>query len=258
PPRGRYRRAPDAPHPPRPADQRRRPGHGRLPPPARPGDPRAPRTALRRSRHATGAAGRRRARRLHRRHGRERLRPRQRGRRRLPRRDRSPAQPHDGSPLMAKPKRRSLSERNAEAIAGAVDNTSTREDGGAEQPPAPQPPAPAPADRPAAVSPAPPASEEPTRRSSVYLTPDDLRDVRSAYIVDFDHRPGSPGSFGLWAAGAIGELAALTVDERQTVRESLGPAGAGANRSQQLLVPDDVADAVGDAMRQDRLAGVVD
>ena len=159
---------------------------------------------------------------------------------------------------MAKPKRRSLSERNAEAIAGAVDNTSTREDGGGEQPPAPQPPAPAPADRPAAVSPAPPTSEEPTRRSSVYLTPDDLRDVRSAYIVDFDHRPGSPGSFGLWAAGAIGELAALTVDERQTVRESLGPAGAGANRSQQLLVPDDVADAVGDAMRQDRLAGVVD
>ncbi|WP_299306058.1 hypothetical protein [uncultured Brachybacterium sp.] len=159
---------------------------------------------------------------------------------------------------MAKPKRRSLSERNAEAIAGAVDNTSTREDGGAEQPPAPQSPAPAPADRPAAVSPAPPASEEPTRRSSVYLTPDDLRDVRSAYIVDFDHRPGSPGSFGLWAAGAIGELAALTVEERQAVREILGPAGAGANRSQQLLVPDDVAGAVGDAMRQDRLAGVVD
>ncbi|WP_010552414.1 hypothetical protein [Brachybacterium paraconglomeratum] len=159
---------------------------------------------------------------------------------------------------MAKPKRRSLSERNAEAIAGAVDNTSTREDGGVEQPPAPQPPAPAPADRPTAVSPAPPASEEPTRRSSVYLTPDDLRDVRSAYIVDFDHRPGSPGSFGLWAAGAIGELAALTVEERQAVRESLGPAGAGANRSQQLLVPDDVAGAVGDAMRQDRLAGVVD
>ena len=36
---------------------------------------------------------------------------------------------------MAKPKRRSLSERNAEAIAGAVDNTSTREDGGAEPTP---------------------------------------------------------------------------------------------------------------------------
>ena len=159
---------------------------------------------------------------------------------------------------MAKPKRRSLSERNAEAIAGAVDDTSTHEDGGAEQPPTPEAPAPARAERPAAVSPAPPASEEPTRRSSVYLTPDDLRDVRSAYIVDFDHRPGSPGSFGLWAAGAIGELAALTVEERQAVREILGPAGAGANRSQQLLVPDDVAGAVGDAMRQDRLAGVVD
>lgn len=159
---------------------------------------------------------------------------------------------------MAKPKRRSLSERNAEAIAGVVDDAVTREDGGAEQLPAPQPSAPAQSERPAAVSPAPPASEEPTRRSSVYLTPEGLRDVRSAYIVDFDHRPGSPGSFGLWAAGAIGELAALDVDERQAVRESLGMPGPGANRSQQLLVPEDVAASVGDAMRRDRLAGVVD
>jgi hypothetical protein len=164
---------------------------------------------------------------------------------------------------MAKPKRRSLAERNATAIAGA-DETRPQA-GGVEQDPVPAPTAQPeiaeePPKRPAAPSmaPAPPASEEPTRRSSVYLTPEDLRDVRSAYIVDFDHRPGSPGSFGLWAAGAIGELAALDVQERQSVREDLGAPGAGANRSQQLLVPDDVATAVSDAMRRDRLAGVVD
>lgn len=159
---------------------------------------------------------------------------------------------------MARPKRRSLSERNAEAIAGAVDDTSTRETGGAEQHSTARTPSPVQATPRAATNPAPPSSEEPTRRSSVYLTPEDLRDVRSAYIVDFDHRPGSPGSFGLWAAGAIGELASLEVDERQTIREELGVPAAGANRSQQLLVPDDVAEAVSDAMRRDRLAGVVD
>lgn len=155
---------------------------------------------------------------------------------------------------MAKPQRRSLSDRNKEAIAGAAADT-TPADGGVETPAAPQS---EPEPTPAAATRAPAASDEPTRRTSAYFTPEDLRDVRSAYIVDFDHRPGSPGSFGLWAAGAIGELAALTVQERQAVRESLGAVGAGANRSQQLLIPDDVAAAVGDAMRQDRLAGVVD
>lgn len=161
---------------------------------------------------------------------------------------------------MAKPKRRSLAERNATAIAGADDPR--QNSGGVAQSPEPATAAqPEKADAPpqqTAPTPAPPVSEQPTRRSSVYLTPDDLRDVRSAYIVDFDHRPGSPGSFGLWAAGAIGELADLEVEVRQTIREELGTPGAGANRSQQLLVPDDVAEAVSDAMRRDRLAGVVD
>ncbi|WP_157697287.1 hypothetical protein [Brachybacterium avium] len=41
---------------------------------------------------------------------------------------------------MAKPKRRSLSERNAEAIAGAVDDTSTHEDGERSSPPRPRRP----------------------------------------------------------------------------------------------------------------------
>ena len=160
---------------------------------------------------------------------------------------------------MSKPKRRSLAERNAAAIADAGQAA----DGGgvAEQPAAP-PQSPAPTEQPAATPPpAPPVSTKSDgdpKRTSVYLTAEDLRDARSAFIVDFDHRPGSPGSFGLWAAGAIGELAALDVDERQAIRESLGAAGAGANRPQQLLVPDDVDAAVGDAMRRDRLAGVVD
>lgn len=157
---------------------------------------------------------------------------------------------------MAKPKRRSLADRNTAAIAGPADEPQVS-DGGVEHSEAPQTSAETPAPA-VAATPTPPAPEGPTRRSSVYLTPGDLNDVRSAYIVDFDHRPGSPGSFGLWAAGAIAEFAALDVAQRQAVREALGAPGAGATRSQQLLIPDEVATAVGDAMRRDRSEGVVD
>ncbi|MDN6330082.1 MAG: hypothetical protein L0J84_12165 [Brachybacterium sp.] len=159
---------------------------------------------------------------------------------------------------MASPPRRSLSERNAAAIAGDADDKRPSDRGEAPPKTPRSATATSAAEAEDPATPAPPASEEPTRRSSVYLTESDLRDVRSAYIVDFDHRPGSPGSFGLWAAGAIGELAALNVQQRQAVRDDLGAAGPAANRSQQLLVPDDVATAVSDAMRQDRLAGFVD
>ncbi|MGO2773523.1 MAG: hypothetical protein ACTIB2_09010 [Brachybacterium tyrofermentans] len=152
---------------------------------------------------------------------------------------------------MAKPKRLSIEQRNAAAIAREPETLDAADEAGGE---APEQHAPARETAPAAIA----STDAPTRRSSVYLTEDDLRDARSAYIVDFDHRPGSPGSFGLWAAGAIAELAALDVENRQAVRESVGEPGPTPHKSQQLLVPDEVASAVADAMRQDRLAGVVD
>ena len=84
---------------------------------------------------------------------------------------------------MAGPKRRSLSERNAEAIAARGDHEATT--------PAPQPTTPdnrhtVPARKPRTAP----------RRSSVYLDDDEYRDARSAYLVDFDHRQGSADSFG--------------------------------------------------------------
>ncbi|MGP5099075.1 hypothetical protein ACTXPC_15460 [Brachybacterium alimentarium] len=153
---------------------------------------------------------------------------------------------------MAKPRRLSIEERNAAAIAREPGKVDAAEKTGGEE--SAQPAAPLDA---APVAPT-VSADAPTRRSSVYLTEYDLRNARSAYIVDFDHRAGSPGSFGLWAAGAIAELAALDVEQRQAVREDLGEPGPTPHKSQQLLVPDEVATAVTDAMRQDRLAGVVD
>lgn len=161
---------------------------------------------------------------------------------------------------MAKPRRLSIEERNAAAIAREPERIDVADDAGGEAPvthAVPVTPAPAPGETATSASAA-PMPEARTRRSSVYLTEGDLRDARSAYIVDFDHRSGSPGSFGLWAAGAIAELAELDVPQRQAVRKDIGEPGPTPHKSQQLLVPDEVATAVADAMRQDRLAGVVD
>src|SRR5699024_8635126 len=97
-----------------------------------------------------------------------------------------------------------------------------------------------------------------TKRSSVYLTETELRDARSAYLVDFDTREGAADSFLRWSAEAIGEFAALTVEERNAVREDLGPSAGEPRKSQQVQFPADVADAVASAMRADRIAGIGD
>ena len=139
---------------------------------------------------------------------------------------------------MAKPKRTSIAARNAasyEESAPAAD--------------------PAPSQQRTPAQPA--AKTTRQRRTSVYLGDQELKDARSAYLVDFDHRPGSAHSFGRWAADAIAEFARLTVKERQKIRTQLGE-GAGAIKAQQIQVSEDVSEAVAEAMRQDRAAGVVD
>lgn len=152
---------------------------------------------------------------------------------------------------MAKPKRTSIAARNAASY----------------EDPAPAPDAkeetPTPAKKPSRQTPAAKTTEAPapkagrTRRTSVYLGDQELKDARSAYLQDFDHRPGSAHSFGRWAADAVAEFAQLSVKDRQKIRKQLGE-GAGAIKAQQIQVSDDVAEAVADAMRQDRAAGFVD
>lgn len=154
---------------------------------------------------------------------------------------------------MAKPKRVSLAERNRAAISRS-DADPERKPQVTDEPTPPKQPQPAPAgERGSSARRA--APSQATKRSSVYLTQAELRDARSAYLVDFDTREGSADSFLRWSADAIAEFAELTVEDRQAVRKDLGPSAQEARKPQQVQFPADVADAVAAAMRADRIAG---
>lgn len=171
---------------------------------------------------------------------------------------------------MSRPKRVSLADRNRHAITG--DDAPVTSDEASTTPEASAPAAAAPEQSASATKPADSSSgselsvseaasgrrRAASRRSSVYLSNDDYRDARSAYIVDFDHREGSPGSFGRWAARAVIEFAGLSVEERQAARDDLGQPPAGPKIASKLALDDRVIADVDDAMRADRANGVVD
>lgn len=168
---------------------------------------------------------------------------------------------------MPKPKRRSLSDRTAAAIAApdhAEPDPPTEQELPPSDPPATKEPAtaaPAPvkASASAALSAIPSGpGPEIGRRTSVYLASHALRDARSAYLVDHDTRTDSPDTFSRWAAAAIVEFAALSVEDRQQVRVELGAQASGVTKPQQIVLPEEVDQAVDDAMRADLLAGCRD
>lgn len=159
---------------------------------------------------------------------------------------------------MPRPKRTSLADRNSAAIAGpepeaddtvAAPRARETPDHGAAAPAA----APRSAKRAGAAK---RTSNPHGPRSSVYLTPQDSANARSAYLLDYDsgHKPFA--NFSDWLAGAVLEFASLDVQGREKIRSTIGPGGTPTNKPEKVRYDDEVAAATEAANRADRLAGV--
>lgn len=156
---------------------------------------------------------------------------------------------------MAKTKRRSLSERDAAAIAGGLS---------LPEPEAPQPtaePAPPPTAEPAPPRPGKAAAKplrstatSATRKLGVYLSLAVFEDAKSAYLVDFDDIDG-PDTFAGWVDVVMARFAGLDPTDRAAAIDGLPETDVSSATQRSWSVSEDTMQAITDAISADRHTG---
>lgn len=113
--------------------------------------------------------------------------------------------------------RKSLRDRNREAIAHDQDLKSNEARLAAEQQAAQEGQAEAPTPRPTVGRKAPKAALSETARLGIYLTPQEFDDAKAAYLADWSNG-GMQDTFARWIAAAIEAYAARAPDQRATAQ----------------------------------------
>lgn len=148
--------------------------------------------------------------------------------------------------------RKSLRDRNREAIAHDQDLKSNEARLAAEQQAAQEGQAEAPTPRPTVGRKAPKAALSETARLGIYLTPQEFDDAKAAYLADWSNG-GMQDTFARWIAAAIEAYAARAPDQRATAQPRVrADERTGSTRS--FAIPTDTVAQLRAAITADQRA----
>lgn len=93
-----------------------------------------------------------------------------------------------------------------------------------------------------------------TERLGIYLTADEFRDARGAYLADWTNG-GTVDTFGRWVTAAIAAHAARTTKQREALARPVGRAATRTGESRSWPIATEAIQAMREAIAADQEAG---